>query len=113
MGSCSSSSPARQRARLSEPRRAAFLLPGAALSLLLSATETALGDAPPRAADPAVVKGVVRPAREPGDGLREAASALLFIPRKTVEYLFLATGTAAGLVRDEQVVPRVEELVAP
>jgi hypothetical protein len=41
------------------------------------------------------------------------AAALLFVPRKMVELLFLASGTAAGLVRDEQVVPRVEELLAP
>jgi len=55
----------------------------------------------------------VRPAHEPGDTGRAALGALLYLPRKTVELLFLATGTAASIIRDEQIVPRVEELLSP
>jgi hypothetical protein len=59
------------------------------------------------------VDGLVTPAREPGDTARAAGSVLLYPPRRIVELLFLATGTAAGLVRDEQIVPRVEDLLSP
>jgi hypothetical protein len=62
---------------------------------------------------PDQVRGMVRPAVRPNRAWGAIAAALLFIPRKTVELLFLASGTAAGLVRDEQVVPRVEELLSP
>lgn len=68
---------------------------------------------PARSADPEKIAGIARRAIEPGDPQREALAAMLFIPRKTVELLFLATGTAAGLMRDEQVVPRIEELLSP
>lgn len=68
------------------------------------------GDGP---VDPARVQGLVRPAVEEGDGARSVASALLFLPREAVRLMFLAGGVTAGLVRDEQVVPRVGELLSP
>jgi hypothetical protein len=55
--------------------------------------------------------GIERPAREPSDGARDVANALLWLPRETAELLFVTTGTAAGLVENEQVVPRVRELL--
>ena len=66
-----------------------------------------------RALDPGRVRGLSRPAIEPGDAQRTLASGLLFLPREMVELLFLASGTAASLIRDEQVVPRVEDLLSP
>ncbi len=69
--------------------------------------------APAKVLEPDQVRGMFRPAVHPGRVWGDIAAALLFLPRKTVELIFLASGTAAGLVRDEQVVPRVEELLAP
>lgn len=65
------------------------------------------------AIDPRVVQGIERPAAEEGDAQRSAASAALFIPREMVRLMFIAGGVSAGLVRDEQVVPRVGELLSP
>ncbi|AKT42384.1 hypothetical protein [Chondromyces crocatus] len=57
--------------------------------------------------------GVERKASYPSDGIRSAGSALLAVPRAMVDLLFLTSGTAAGLVQEDQVVPRVAELVNP
>lgn len=65
------------------------------------------------ALDPARVQGIERAAVEEGDGLRDAAAALFFVPREMMRLAFLAGGVSAGLVRDEQVVPRVGELLSP
>lgn len=59
------------------------------------------------------VSGVVRPEREPGDTARRVANVFLFLPRQAVELFFAATGTAAGLIEEEQVVPRVRDLLRP
>jgi hypothetical protein len=75
--------------------------------------EPAKAPEPVKVLEPEQVRGMFRPAVQPGRAWGDFVSALLFIPRKTVELIFLASGTAAGLVRDEQVVPRVEELFAP
>ncbi len=56
--------------------------------------------------------GIERPAAPPGDLAREAAGPLLYLPRKTVELFFEASGAAAGLVQDEQFVPRVRDFLA-
>lgn len=63
--------------------------------------------------DPKRVTGVERAAREPDDAARGMATALLLLPRAAVEVVFLATGAAAGLIEEEQVVPRVHELLNP
>jgi hypothetical protein len=68
---------------------------------------------PQRAADPRTVTGVERAERERGDAARDAANVLLFLPRATVELLFTATGAAAVVVEEEQVVPRVEDMLHP
>lgn len=65
------------------------------------------------AIDPRRVQGIERPAVEEGDAQRSIASALLLPPREMVRLMFLAGGVTAGLVRDEQVVPRVGELLSP
>ena len=69
--------------------------------------------APEKVLEPQQVRGMFRTAVQPNRAWGDFVAALLFIPRKTVELIFLASGTAAGLVRDEQVVPRVEELLSP
>jgi hypothetical protein len=38
---------------------------------------------------------------------------VLFVPREVVKLLFLASGITAGLIRDEQVVPRLDEMLSP
>jgi len=60
--------------------------------------------------DPAVT-GVVKPARESSDAARSAANVALWLPREFAGLLFLTTGAAAGLLENEQVVPRVKELL--
>jgi hypothetical protein len=89
---------------------------GAALAFatIVAGTGVARAEPPPvTAIDPAKVQGIERPAVEPGDAQRDIASALLFLPREMVRLMFLAGGVSAGLIRDEQVVPRVGELLSP
>jgi hypothetical protein len=97
------------------PTGLARALPVLLCGALLGARARADADVPPgeRALDPGRVRGVSRPAIAPGDAQRTLASGLLFLPREMVELLFLASGTAASLIRDEQVVPRVEDLLSP
>ena len=88
----------------------------AALVLCAGARAARADDAQPkpvRAVDPERVSGVARPASEPGDAWSSVAAGLLYIPRETAELVFFATGAAAGLLEDRQVVPRVRELVSP
>jgi hypothetical protein len=82
---------------------------------LLALAAPARGEPPAvvDAADPAVVQGIERPAVEPGDSGRDAAATLLFLPRKGVDLLFKASGAVAAVMRDQQIVPRVAELVDP
>src|SRR5262245_24612075 len=83
-------------------RRAALLTLSAAL-----VTRPAFAD------DPKEVSDVEHEESRPGDTWREINSGLLFLPRTAIELLFIATGTAAGLVESEQVVPRVNDLLHP
>jgi hypothetical protein len=69
--------------------------------------------APARAEEPQDVTGVEREESKPGDVGRKIGSGLLFLPRAATELLFTATGTAAGLIEQEQVVPRINELLHP
>jgi hypothetical protein len=72
--------------------------------------------APPEAegpADPATVRGIDRRALTPGDSGREAAAGVLLVPREFIRLVFLTSGVTAGLIRDEHVVPRVEQLLSP
>jgi hypothetical protein len=66
--------------------------------------------APRAAIEPEEVTGVVRPEREPGDTGRSFADAVLFLPRSAVELVLLTTGSASGLIEDEQLVPRAREI---
>jgi hypothetical protein len=95
--------------------RSRWMVPVLLCGALAGAPARADTDVPPeaRAVDPGRVRGLSRPAIEPGDASRTLASGLLFLPREMVELLFLASGTAASLIRDEQVVPRVEDLLDP
>ena len=65
------------------------------------------------AEEPEQVSGVEREPRGPFDTGRTVADWFLLIPRGAVELGFIATGTAAGLMEDEQVVPRVHDLFNP
>ena len=78
-----------------------------------TAADSAKAPPPPKVLEPQQVRGIFRPAVQPGRAWGGFVAALLFLPRKMVELIFLASGTAAGLVRDQQVVPRVEELLSP
>ena len=54
--------------------------------------------------------GIERPAREPGDAARDAGSLALSLPRGLVNMVFLGVTSAASLIEDEHIVPRVKEL---
>ncbi len=83
-----------------------------ALAALLASTPLRAA-ADERAADPKTVTGIEKQEREKGDAARDAANVLLFLPRATVELLFTASGAAAVVVEEEQVVPRVEDMLHP
>lgn len=57
------------------------------------------------------VSGIERGAREPGDTGRTVGNALLFVPRNVIDLLFKGATTAAGLIADEQLVPRYRDLL--
>ena len=99
--------PARRRDRTAARTAAAL-----AAATILGAPRGVRAE-PPTAVDPSRVSGVARRAIEEGDALRTFGAAALFIPREMVRLMFLAGGVTAGLVRDEQVVPRVGELLSP
>ncbi|APR76367.1 Hypothetical protein A7982_01714 [Minicystis rosea] len=65
------------------------------------------------AIEPGRVQGIERAAVEEGEAQRRLLSGLLFVPREMVRLMFLAGGVTAGLIRDEQVVPRAAELLSP
>jgi hypothetical protein len=58
---------------------------------------------------PDELNGVERPAQDASEPARDLAHALLWPVRLTLDVLFLTTGTAAGLLEDEQLVPRVQD----
>lgn len=60
--------------------------------------------------DPAVT-GIQRPGRGSSDAARAAANVALWLPREVVDLVFLTTGAAAGILENEQVVPRMRELL--
>jgi hypothetical protein len=87
----------------------------AALAWVALASQAWAGEPAPGSSpacnDPRAISGIVRPAQQPADPPRAVANALLFVPRQLAELVFLTTGTAAGLIENEQVVPRVRELL--
>ena len=58
-----------------------------------------------------VVTGIERPGKDEGQTTREVGSAILWLPRTIVDYTFRGTSAAAGLIADEQLVPRYRKLV--
>lgn len=70
------------------------------------------GDSPaaPGPVDPDELRGIERPAHHGAEPSRLVTNALLWPFRLTVDFLFLASGTAGGLLQDEQIVPRVHDL---
>jgi hypothetical protein len=59
--------------------------------------------------DPADVSGIERPARQHNEPARAAGNVLLWPLRLVVDLIFLATGTAGGLLENEQIVPRTRD----
>jgi hypothetical protein len=59
--------------------------------------------------DPAFVSGIDRPARQPNEPARALANALLWPVRLVTDLIFLATGTAGGLLENDQIVPRARD----
>jgi len=84
-----------------------------AVSVLLCAAGANAEPDGARDSQPTNLRGIEREAVEPGDTARDAANALLYLPRESLELLFTATGAVGGLIEDEQVVPRVKNLLNP
>jgi hypothetical protein len=100
---------------MAQDRASRCFLPGLCAALLgVSSARAQAPAAPPvTALDPGRVQGLTRPEVEVGDTQRALLAGLLFIPREMVRLTFLAGGVTAGLIRDEQVVPRAAELLSP
>jgi hypothetical protein len=77
----------------------------AALACLLLPTR-ALAQEP---AQPSELSGIERPARRGSEPARAGANILLWPFRLVVDLIFLATGTAGGLLENEQIVPRARD----
>jgi hypothetical protein len=60
--------------------------------------------------EPEELSGIERPAEQATEPIRDVADALLWPLRLTLDVLFLTTGTAAGLIENEQLVPRVQDI---
>jgi hypothetical protein len=58
---------------------------------------------------PVELSGVERPARSGSEPARGVANAMLWPLRLVVDLIFLATGTAGGLLENEQIVPRARD----
>jgi len=93
--------------------RAVCMLTVGLASLALAAPARGDSGAVVAAGDPSSVQGIERAAVEPGDSGRETAATLLYLPRKAVDLLFRATGSVAAVMRDQQIVPRIAELLDP
>jgi hypothetical protein len=96
---------------MNAPKAAGAL--GVALLLLARAAHAEESRDPRWSLDPAHVNGVERPGTESGDVARSVLSAALWVPRQAVEFVFLATDAAAGIVENTQIVPRIEEIASP
>jgi hypothetical protein len=60
-------------------------------------------------AQPSELSGVERPARRGSEPARAVANVMLWPFRLVVDLIFLATGTAGGLLENEQIVPRARD----
>jgi hypothetical protein len=58
---------------------------------------------------PSELSGVDQPARRGNEPARAVANAMLWPFRLVVDLIFLATGTAGGLLENEQIVPRARD----
>jgi hypothetical protein len=95
----------------------AFLLlsvSSVALPSLAHADPVALPPPPPvRANDPSRISGLQSPGQQPSDAALAFADAALWPVRAIVDLVFFTTGNAAGLIENEQIVPRVESITNP
>ena len=55
------------------------------------------------------MNGIERPARRGDEAVRTVANAMLWPFRLVIDLIFLATGTAGGLLENEQIVPRARD----
>jgi hypothetical protein len=60
-------------------------------------------------AQPSELSGVEKPARRGSEPARAVANVMLWPFRLVVDLIFLATGTAGGLLENEQIVPRARD----
>ncbi len=86
------------------------LLP--ALASLAAARPVGAEEAP-APPEPEVVAGVEDEQSHPDDAVRAVGNVVLWPLRWVVEGVFFVTGVAGGVVEDEQVVPRVNDLLDP
>ncbi len=91
----------------------AFVARAQATSPRSAAAAASSAPSPPRAPDAVPddvpVSGELRSASEPADPAREVANVVLYLPRVAIDLLFVTSGAAAGLLEDEQVIPRLED----
>ncbi len=87
-------------------------VPGAARAAPSAARPTsAAASAQDRETDESLpISGKVRPESEPADPARRLADVVLYLPRVAIDLLFVTSGAAAGLIDDEQVIPRLEDM---
>ena len=79
------------------------------VTLFATAASTARAQSPSPATNARRVSGKVRQASGPFDPARQAADIVLYLPRAAVDLLFVTSAAAAGLLDNEQVVPRLED----
>jgi hypothetical protein len=56
--------------------------------------------------------GIEEPASYPDDPARDFGNVMLFVPRQVLEFLFWGTSIAVAVLENEQVVPRVQDIVS-
>jgi hypothetical protein len=84
--------------------------PAAAPAPALAPAATAPTEPAQARVKPDEVSGVEREERPAGAASRYAWNALLWVPRSTIDLVFLTTGVAGGLLENEQIVPRTRDL---
>src|SRR6266508_5301467 len=82
------------------------LTPAACLAACLLVGGRARADGP---VDPSELSGIERPATRGSEPATAVANLMLWPFRLVVDLIFLATGTAGGLLENEQIVPRARD----
>jgi hypothetical protein len=85
------------------------LLAAFAVSAVASAEPASTAPEPYGPADGREIRGIDRPGRDSATPVRELANTVLWPLRSIVDLVFLTTGTAGGLLENEQIVPRAKQ----